>query len=198
MTVIIKLGGSLMCLPDLAEKLRSLIDCHPDKQCIVVVGGGASADIVRNWSEIHQIQDEPAHWLALSSLNLNRQLIEELTGWKSVSSRLAAASGWSQSNLPLLLDLKAFTSSEEEHFQQELPHNWKVTSDSLAAWVAIRWPADELILVKSVDAPRHLEATEASRAGLVDEFFPELARRFSRIHWCNLRASSIKMETWLS
>jgi len=47
------------------------------------------------------------------------------------------------------------------HAADELPHSWEVTSDSLAAYLAMLLGAEELVLVKPV----------ASGDGLVDPFF---------------------------
>lgn len=197
MTVIIKLGGSLLSLPGLATRLRIVVECRPNDHCLVIVGGGSSADIVRTWSEIHGLGDESAHWLALSSLDLNRRLLQELTGWTSVASRDRAVPFWRHDNRPLLLDLRDFSLVEESTAPQKLPHTWDVTSDSLAAWVASRWPADELILLKSVDVPRTLNADSASQSGLVDAFFPVISAKVSRISWCNLRSTTISVAPWL-
>lgn len=196
MTAIFKIGGSLLSLPKLAENLRSLVESRSSERRLVIVGGGASADIVREWSQTHGIADEPAHWLALSSLDLNRLLIQELTRWRSVNSRSAAELYWSETNLPLLLNLNEFAQAEEAVTVQKLPHSWDVTSDSMAAWVAAQWPADELILVKSVNLPEHITAVEASRTGLVDIHFPLIADRVAKISWCNLRSSEVALKSW--
>ena len=84
MTVVFKLGGSLLTLPDLPSRLRSVVGHRANKNCLVVVGGGTSADLVREWSHVFKLDEETAHWLAISSLDLNRQLLESLLSWKSI------------------------------------------------------------------------------------------------------------------
>ncbi|RMG35503.1 MAG: hypothetical protein D6725_12445, partial [Planctomycetota bacterium] len=76
-----------------------------------------------------------------------------------------------------------------------LPAGWDVTSDALAAWVALRWAA-ELLLVKSVPCPSG-EASSAARDGLVDDAFPMLAPMLRRVWWLNLRSSASAPEPWL-
>ena len=198
MTVVFKLGGSLLTLPGLEDKLRFVVSQRPGERCLILVGGGASTDVVREWSRTHHLSDETSHWLAISSLDLNRQLLESLLPWRPISTRADAESLWSERRSPLLLDVAQFSKREEADGCEPLPHNWDVTSDSLAAWAAVRWPADEFILLKSVPTPHGLTSLEASRRELVDPYFPQLSKGLPRILWCNLRASKIEIEPWLA
>jgi aspartokinase-like uncharacterized kinase len=198
MTVIFKLGGSLMTLPGLAEKLQFVLRERPNDPCLIIAGGGDSADIVRRWSQVHELSEEVAHWLALSSLDLNRRLIEELLRCRPVISRHNAEAIWASKRSPLLLNLREFVAAEESLENEKLPHNWDVTSDTLSAWTAVRWPATELVLLKSVPAPLGLSVEEASRHEWVDKHFPLIANQLRRISWCNLRAPIISIEPWLT
>ena len=112
MTVVFKLGGSLLTLPGLAEKLRTVFDQFSDKNRLIVIGGGASADVVREWSRIHRLSDNTAHWLAIASTDLNRQLLETLLSFRSVSDRDEAIRLWSKDSSPLLLDCHRFVRDE--------------------------------------------------------------------------------------
>jgi aspartokinase-like uncharacterized kinase len=55
-----------------------------------------------------------------------------------------------------------------------LPHSWAVTSDALAARVAIVTGAHSLILLKSASLPDGVDWTEAGRLGLVDAMFAKV------------------------
>ncbi len=197
MTVVFKLGGSLLTLPGLAEKLRTVFDQFSDKNRLIVIGGGASADVVREWSRIHRLSDNTAHWLAIASTDLNRQLLETLLSFRSVSDRDEAIRLWSKDSSPLLLDCHRFVRDEEEKPGEPLPHNWNVTSDSIAGWTALRWPAVELVLLKSVPTPVNMTDLAASDQDLVDPYFPHIAKDLRKISWCNLRATPIVIEPWL-
>jgi aspartokinase-like uncharacterized kinase len=72
----------------------------------------------------------------------------------------------------------------------ELPASWQVTSDSIAAWVAVRAGAGRLVLVKEVDglfadwpargqplAQLTVADLAALRPGGVDEYLPTLLER---------------------
>jgi len=56
-----------------------------------------------------------------------------------------------------------------------LPADWRVTSDSIAAWLAERLQADELVLLKS-RLPQASDLSAAVREGYVDPYFPTAAR----------------------
>lgn len=196
--VVYKLGGSLLSCVDLAARLRAVFEQRPDDRSLIVVGGGAAADVVRDWSCIHALSEETAHWLALRSLSLNRALVRNLLPEsREVSSREAAESLWSEENRPLLLDVEACLREAESLDQSLLPHGWDVTSDSIAAWIATRWEANELVLLKSTSLPANLTLDEASRLELVDLFFRHLANETPRVSWCNLRDETACVVTWL-
>ncbi len=198
MTVVFKLGGSLLTLPGLEVKLQTVLDQFSDKDRLIIIGGGASANVVRDWSRIHQLSDETAHWLAIASTDLNRQFIETLLSFRSVSNREDATRLWSLDSSPLLLDCNRFVRVEEAKSGEPLPHNWHMTSDSIAAWTALRWPAEELVLIKSVPMPVNMTDLAASDRDLVDPYFPQIAKDLRKISWCNLRAPRIVIEPWLS
>ena len=195
--VVYKLGGSLLSCVDLAARLRAVLQQRPDARSLIVVGGGAAADVVRDWSHIHVLPEEAAHWLAVRSLSLNRALVRHLLPEsREVSSRAAAESLWSETNRPLLLDVEACLQEAERRDRSPLPHCWNVTSDSIAAWLSARWDADELVLLKSTSLPAELTLDEATRLKLVDPHFRHLANETPRVSWCNLREDSANIVSW--
>jgi aspartokinase-like uncharacterized kinase len=198
MTVIFKLGGSLLTLDGFAARFRAVLELRPQERRLIVVGGGAVADVVREWSRIHHLQEEEAHWLAISSLDLNRRLLQKLLGYKSVEGRLNARRLWDADNSPLLLNMTQFLSDDEPLSARHLPRNWDVTSDSLAAWTAQRWPADELVLVKSISVPNHCTADKAATNGFVDAYFPQIAGGVRQISWCNLQVVDPMIDPWIT
>ena len=71
-----------------------------------------------------------------------------------------------------------------------LPHDWHITSDSLAVRLATLVKARELILLKSIDWPGN-DWSAASRAGIVDGYFTEAVQKAPidlRVRIVNLRA----------
>lgn len=191
---VLKLGGSLLDLGDLPTRLRAVIAKLDGDRPLLVCGGGDAANIVRRWHETHALAEEQSHWLAMESIRLNQRLLLTLMPeLELVSNRAAAESAWQRGRVPLA-DLMAFVSIEETTHAigaKPLPHNWNVTSDSLAAWIAIRWPASRFVLLKSVELPTQttcgtIEAL--AEAGLVDRHFPTLRSSLPTTFWCNLRS----------
>ncbi len=187
---VLKLGGSLLDLGDLPARLRALLKLLGDDQPLLVCGGGDAADLVRQWHETHALDEEQSHWLAMESVRLNQRLLLTLMPeLELVSNRAAAESAWKRGRVPLL-DPMAFVSIEESQAEcgaAPLPHTWDVTSDSLAGWVAICWPANRLVLLKSVELSPLESLSHLASAGLVDGFFPALESDLPPTFWCRLR-----------
>ena len=183
-----KVGGSLLTLPDLPERLETAMTAAAALKPLIVVGGGDTADLVRRWDRIHGLGEERAHWLALESLGLNELLLTRLLrGTTIVETRRDAARAWAEGRWPILHAV-AFVTAEEPAAAVRLPHCWDVTSDSVAAWVAAVWPAAELVLVKSTSLPAGSSVAEAASRGLVDAWLPQIASRVPSIRWIDLRS----------
>ena len=69
LVVIYKVGGSLLELPDLPRRLQDVV--RPDVCPLFVIGGGRTADLVREWDRLHQLGEERSHGLALKAMQLN-------------------------------------------------------------------------------------------------------------------------------
>lgn len=192
---VLKLGGSLLDLTDLPDRLRSVFTMLGDDQPLLVCGGGDAADVVRGWHVAHALDEEQSHWLAMESVRLNQRLLLTLMPeLELVSNRAAAESAWTSGRVPLL-DLTSFVSIEESQSERvtALPHTWDVTSDSLAGWVAIRWPADRFVLLKSAELPTQKDVwaiQDAADAGLVDRYFPALRPSLPPTFWCAVRGDA--------
>jgi aspartokinase-like uncharacterized kinase len=200
--VVYKLGGSLLTLPDLSQRLRDLFAVRRQEQPLLICGGGLAADIVREWDAVHRLGDEKAHWLALRAIQLNEKLLLTLcpNELSLVRTRSEAGAVWHAGRVPLL-SLFEFVRDEEARPSSlstnsdkisNVPHTWDVTSDSLAGWVAIRWPARRLVLLKSAELPitvSRLSFRAAVDLGLVDRHFPILEPDLPPTWWCSLRRS---------
>ncbi|QDT15577.1 amino acid kinase family protein [Alienimonas californiensis] len=175
--LVVKLGGSLLDLPDLAGRLGEVLRNEP--RALVVVGGGAAADAVRDWDRSHRLGEERAHRLACEALGLTARFVSELLpGAERVSTRDAARDAWGR-GATAVLDLPRFLEREEPLDGHAPPHTWDTTSDTLAAWVARRWPARRLALLKSCER----------RPDAVDAHFAQFAAGLE-VEWVNLRALS--------
>lgn len=162
--VVVKVGGSLFDLPQLGERLRAFLAPWP--RTLIVPGGGALVDTVRRLDHAHGLGPETCHWLALQAMSMNARFLARLLPGACVVSEPGDAGSQ-------ILDAYPFFRADDERADR-LPHDWQVTSDSLALRAAARSGARELVLLKSVawDVPHSW--TEAAEAGVVDSFFPRL------------------------
>lgn len=197
MTITVyQLGGSLLSLPSLAFRIRELLAQYSDRRPLLLVGGGPTTDLVRGWDRLHRLGEERSHWLALRSLMLNEALLLELMPeTRLITSRNEAKDAWSSAQLPLIC-AHGFLRAEEARTNSPLPHTWDVTSDSIAAWITLRWPADRLILLKSVSQPVDDDPQRTGIASPVDPYFQQLAPQLPNIGWVNLRDSELRVEVF--
>ena len=187
-TILFKLGGSLLTLPDLPDRIAQTLNLFPVSRALIVVGGGAAADVVREWDATHQQGKDRAHWLAIRALTFNAHLVSTMIRESVVvKTRTEAASAWDKDRV-VLLDAYEYVKRNEPHSDVPLPHHWSATSDTVAAWTAINWPVDEFVLLKSTDIPQSYHIDEAAQAGVVDSELPALSNRLPPTSVCNVRA----------
>lgn len=165
---VVKLGGSLIDWEGLPQCLRALVD----RNIAIVPGGGPFADQVRRAQTRWQFDDATAHAMALLAMNQFGRLLA------GVESRLRTADGVDELRrktagggravvwLPRIDDLAL----------ERWSHNWDVTSDSLAIWLADQLGASEVLLVKSVQWPGERPTwAQLAEHGVVDRAFAKLA-----------------------
>lgn len=183
---VAKVGGSLYDWPGLKEGLRTWLDEHSRDPVLLVPGGGATADAIRDFDRTHHLGDEAAHWLAIRSLSLNAHFLHTLVPKAKVVADLDEGPGQARVQI---LDAYPFFRNDEAT-SAPLPHRWDVTSDSLAVRVAARVGAIELILLKSI-AWEGNDWDTAARKGIVDPFFAQALRKYApglKVTVVNLRS----------
>jgi aspartokinase-like uncharacterized kinase len=193
-TRIIKVGGSLLDWPALPQALRSWLDEQPLARNILLCGGGAVVDAVRQTDRNFELGDEAAHWLAIDGLAVTARLlgtilnVPVLTTYDDLTSQRHDKDAGC-----LVFDPREFLRNRETHLPgPKLPHDWSVTSDSIAARLAVALSADELALLKSSDPPA-ASLAELAATGHVDRCFPIAARRIRRVRFVNLRNEGITL-----
>lgn len=185
--VAYKLGGSLFSLPDLPERLRQVWRERPGTSPLLIVGGGAAADAVRDWDRTFQLGAERAHWLAIDALDLSASLLLRLMPELQLVRSRKQLELAQQEQRPAVLCVACFVKWLETQ-PTPLPHTWDVTSDSIAAAAAVAWQATELVLLKSCDLGETTELSVLAEQGLVDRYFPTAARGLRDLSWMNLRS----------
>ncbi len=186
MPTLIKVGGSLLSLPDLAVRMQGLIERLEDEQVALLIGGGEAADAVRQWDRVFPLDPQTSHQLAIDAMGLTASLVTRLiTNSVLCRCRADVEAAWSEGRVAVL-EPASVVAKFERLGCEPLPAGWHVTSDSIAGWLAAHWPFERLVLAKSVEAPSDL-----SEGNVVDEFFPSLLRRLPGVFWCNLRADRL-------
>jgi 5-(aminomethyl)-3-furanmethanol phosphate kinase len=186
--IVVKVGGSLFDLPELGPRLRHWLAGLASSKALLVPGGGPLVDAIRDLDQRHGLGEEKSHWLALRALALNARVLAELLP----ESRVVESAVEENGALSILDPFAFCVADERDHPAQALPHSWAVTSDSVAARVAIAAKADQLILLKSITIGSGLDWDAAARAGYVDAIFPGLVRTApaSGIRVVNFRAEA--------
>ena len=76
--------------------------------------------------------------------------------------------------IPILAP-RRFLEENDDRGPDPLAASWDVTSDSIAARIAVLLGARRLILLKSARLSSEIDRGEAARLGLVDALFPQIA-----------------------
>ncbi len=178
--VVVKLGGSLFDWPDFPGRARELLDSIAPARVVLVPGGGRFVDVLRDLDRIHSIGEESSHDLAMRLLDATAAVLAALIGGVVVEDRGGLDGAWSAGAAAVLAPRKLLESDGA------LPHSWEVTSDSIAARVAVRLEASRLILAKSA-TPADADVRRLVESKFVDENFPGFAREIGRVEVVDLR-----------
>ena len=183
MDAVIKVGGSLQAYPTILEKLcKTLGKISKSKNLLIVPGGGKFANLVRELQARHGFSDRIAHEMAILSMDLYGLMIHELIP----ESKLVDSLGSEAKGCSVFLPYRMLKGS------RELEPSWKLTSDSIAAWVARGLACEKLLLVKLVDGifirrkfRRQISTRELKQIdqSIVDPKLPDLLERANITCW---------------
>jgi aspartokinase-like uncharacterized kinase len=162
--IVVKLGGSLIAHPEHLEAVLAIVREAACRVALVVVpGGGPFADVVRDVDRTLGLSDEAAHWMAVLGMDQFAHFIgSRLDDGAVVHDRDGIRRTIDRGLVPVLAPSRWLQETDP------LPHSWDVTSDSIAAWVAMITGAPRLVLVK---------APGAGPSNLVDAYFHQLESR---------------------
>ena len=172
--LVVKVGGSLTetgrvksVLPVIAASTR---------KCVIVPGGGAFADKVRNIQHASAMPDAAAHRLAMLGMHQMAELFIAIEP-KLIEAQDAEEIHWALSagRVPVWLPVVMMDKDPT------IARDWSTTSDSLSVRLAEILGAPLLIL-KSVDVASGQSAEALSEDGVVDRAFPGHVAR-SGVDW---------------
>lgn len=174
---VIKLGGSVTHYESLMQWLK-LVVRWGDGKVIIVPGGGVYADAVREFQHMRaglsegHVDDSQAHALAIYAMDqMARSLVAMMPELTLVRNPFEIAErGWQHRGLVWLPSEMALGQAFATEYP--LPHSWDITSDSLAAWLALQLDACQLLMIKSDERLKALNLTlalsELQEMGIVD------------------------------
>ncbi|MHA1670107.1 MAG: amino acid kinase family protein [Promethearchaeota archaeon] len=145
---LFKIGGKILenevNLKNSISQLYNLYDTNVLDKIIVVPGGGTFANFVRSLDLKLNLGDEKSHWMAIHAMDFNGQklatrykqieIIEEIEDINKKRRVFA-----------IFLPFKYLKNNDF------LPHNWQVTSDSIALYLAHELNFECVYLIKDVD-----------------------------------------------
>jgi len=191
---VLKVGGSLSRGGGLAALCKEISRLGKRYTLLVVPGGGEFANQVREAYLRHGLDETTAHCMALLAMDQFGYLLSALITGSALTSDLpsacqAAESGRAAILLPSALVLHA----------DPLPHSWKVTSDTIAAWIAHEAHCRRLVLLKDVDGLWAAEPAGDSTPELIAELtVKQLAEHAGGVDaYLSRFLASTDLETWI-
>lgn len=178
--IIVKLGGSLAESGRLASILEIVGGAR--NPCVVVPGGGAFADAVRSAQAEFAFSDVIAHRMALLAMHQTGLMLAALQPRLRPAETLAGIRrALADGTIPVWLPLKLAEADKQ------IPADWSITSDGLAARLAERLRRAPVVLVKSCHVGRSTSLAGLTHAGVVDRTFATIVER-ARLPWWVLGA----------
>ena len=160
--IVVKLGGSVVRSGELTAWLDAI--AAAPQPTIVVPGGGALADEVRACQERLGFGDASAHRMALLAMD---QL-----AWAVAGLRQGFEVGATEEGLRAALgrgSVGVWAPYALISGRTDIEESWRLTSDSLALWLAARIGAARCYLIKSIARRRtRMGAKQLAREGIGD------------------------------
>ena len=168
--IVVKLGGSVVRSAELPAWLDAI--AQSPRPVVVVPGGGALADEVRAAQSKLGFGDGAAHRMALLAMDQLAWAIAGLRQGFTVGAtepdlRAALEQGSAAVWAPYALIAE----------RTDLEESWRLTSDSLALWLAGRIGAERCYLIKSIVRDKATSSpAQLARDGIVDAAFPAMLK----------------------
>jgi 5-(aminomethyl)-3-furanmethanol phosphate kinase len=193
---VVKVGGSLFDWPEFPGRLAAYIamrrNADSAERTVLIAGGGRAADWIRSLDQTHGLGDVAADRLAVRALDLTAAFLAELLPGSRLIDRLEMLEAACQSPAITVLSPRHALAEIERCGVNPLRASWDVTSDAIAARIAVHLEARSLVLLKSAPLPDGCTREDAARLGLVDPTFPSVACSISQVEYVNIRSHPLE------
>jgi aspartokinase-like uncharacterized kinase len=178
---VVKVGGSFCRYKRLRELAMSL--AQAGGRAVIVPGGGPFADSVRREQVRLGCGDAAAHRMALLAMAQFGTALADLSdGLAAAASLPALREALGSRRAPVWLPLHLLDGDPN------IAETWEMTSDSLAAWLAVQLGADRLLFVKRGRQRRTAALADLVGKGVLDPLVPSyLARSGMAAYLCGPR-----------
>ncbi len=174
MDAVVKAGGSLAEQPEALKTLCVELSRLASRWSVVVVpGGGRFADVVREMDAKFCLPAAVSHRLAIQAMDQYGLVLTQLIPKSATCVELKEACR--------LVDEKkvaVFLPSQLMLQDDPFESSWDVTSDSIAAYIALKLRAAKLVLATDVDGVFTEDPKKHSNAKLLGEVTPERLQKF--------------------
>lgn len=190
--LVCKIGGSLGRPEILGPLLKTLEALQSEYRVVVVPGGGTFADTVRTEADIFQLGNTASHWMAVLAMDQYGYLLADLgQATRTARTREEIEEAVRDEALPILLPSTLLLATDP------LPHSWDVTSDAIAAHVAVRLEAELLVLLKDVDGVLTADPREEPSAMLIPRISLSRLSRYTCVDAAFVKEASRLRRCWI-
>lgn len=189
--VVVKLGGSALSQPQWPQQLIAYLERQRISNCLLVVGGGAAIDAMRDLDAVHHLDAAQMHWRCVGMLTSTAEVACELLRRESSCYRVEGPLGYSDYSCPaedvtpidcpVIRVIRVdswYCPAAAEH--ERLPSDWRTTTDAIAIWIAAMIAADRCVILKSCHVPK-CGLADLAAMGIVDEATSMIARMYSAV-----------------
>ncbi len=168
---VVKVGGSLI------DYAKDIITVLKNYDALIIPGGGIFADTVREVYKKFGLSEQAAHRMAIAAMEQYGTFLSDISGVKTASSA-------NKIKTPCIF--------LPYRLKKTFKPSWRVTSDTMACYIARKVGAEKFILLKDVDGiyiksklVSKISARELSRYGrtCVDEELPKYLSRYKMDCW---------------
>jgi aspartokinase-like uncharacterized kinase len=187
---VVKVGGSLLDMPDLPERLRSWLAAQPRAHNVIVAGGGPLVEQVRVWHRETGLDETAAHWMCVDLLTVTAHLLHSwLPEIPLIEDDRLLCQRVGEDGATIFGPAPWMRHSEPGLPGRWLPTSWDTTSDSIAGRLSVALRADEFVLLKS-DLPRQRspELSALAAVGYIDTILAQMSHELPATRLVNLRA----------